>query len=399
MHFLDLMALLAIALLISKLLGGLFESRRIPSVLAELLVGIIIGNIGIISDRLNAPEVSQTLQAFSELGVLLLLFVVGLETNIKDMQKVGFEAGLAAVYGVVIPFIMAFIIVPLLFVSNFAHSLFMAAALTATSVGITARVLADANKTNSVSGRIILGAAVIDDILGIIVLAIVSALATTGTVSTSSVAILFGKIGIFAVIVAVARRLIPATLQKIQPYETSGSVTIFLLSLCLLAAWLADKTGLAGIIGAFALGMALDDVHFKGYRATERINLGHLMKPITDFLSPIFFIVMGMGVKLDSFNDKSALFLMLVLVIIGIIGKLACGLAITKKSKQAGADPLLVGFGMIPRGEVGLIFALMGKKLGVLNPSDFAAVVGMVAITTLVAPFLINWRTANSKSV
>jgi len=390
MHLLDLMAILSIALVATKLLGGLAAKIGIPPVIAELLVGVAIGNFG--SEYVQKLQSSEILLGLSELGALFLLFIVGLETNLKEMAKVGVDAAASAFAGVAAPVLLGFIFIP--FVANYElkHTLFMAAALSATSVGITARVLGDSKMLGSISGRIILGAAVIDDVLGIIVLASVSALVMQGHVTAGAMGLLLLKICAFVAGIALLKRILPRFLRGIKPLEVSGSVTILMLSLCLVSAWAAEKAGLAGIVGAFALGVALDDVHFKGYREAESLTLEGIMKPISDFLVPVFFIVMGMNVKLGALAERKSMMLAIVLTLCGIIGKLACGAAVRPKTVKAGADRLLIGLGMMPRGEVGLIFAAVGMKLGVLNNADYAAVVAMVAVTTLLAPYLMAWR-------
>lgn len=396
-HLLDLLALLGAALIFSKVVGGFASRLGIPAVLAELGTGILLGNVGGPFVELSHSPLTH---ALSEMGVIFLLFMVGLETDIKDLTQVGKDATRAALLGVIIPFALAFICVPLVAVeNNFNHTLFMAAALTATSVGITARVLQDMNRLKSLSGQIILGAAVIDDILGIIVLAIVSALVTRGSVNGLELSLLFLKIAGFGLAVVVARRyFLHRAFDRIRPLEVSGTITILLFSLTMIAAWAAERAGLAGIIGAFALGIALDDVHFKGYKEKGEVGLHDLLKPINDFLVPIFFIVVGMGVKLDAMANADSLRLATILIVIGIIGKVATGFGVSRETAAKGADRLLVGCGMIPRGEVGLIFAAMGQRLGVLNTADYGAVVGMVAVTTLIAPGLLAWRvTTRSK--
>lgn len=393
MHLLNILSILAIALIIAKLLGGLLNRFGIPVVLVELLVGVALGNMtGLVGDTFANVAAEPIVKGLSELGVLFLLFLVGLETDLGQLKKVGRDATLVAFIGVLAPFALAFIVIPLVVTSSFQHTLFIAAALTATSVGITARVLHESGKLQTTSGRIILGAAVIDDVLGIIVLTIVSALVTSGSFSVTSLLFLLFKIIGFVVLMVALRFVFPKLLSAFQKIEVPGSLTITLLSFCLINAWTAEQIGLAGIVGAFAFGVLLEDTFFEGYEATKVQATQDLMKPITDFLSPIFFLVMGMGVNLSTLGTTNSMLLTFVLIICGILGKIACSLAITKDSKQRGADPLLIGLGMIPRGEVGLIFAVMGQKMGVLSPSDYAAVVGMVAVTTLTAPFLMNWR-------
>lgn len=394
MHLLDILALLGAALLFAKILGGLLEKIGIPSVLAELLTGVLVGNLGgSLGHAFANIQSSEILRGLSELGVLFLLFLVGLETNVKELTKVGKDASLAAVVGVIAPFALAFGLVPFLGPSSLNRTLFLGAALSATSVGITARVLSDAGELRSKSGQIILGAAVIDDVLGIIVLAIVAALVTQGSVSGGMVGGLLGKIALFGVgVYALRRWILPRMIRVFRPLEVSGTITILMLSLCLIFSWVAEQMGLAGIIGAFALGLALDDVQFKGFRLKGSTGLEHLMKPVTDFLVPVFFIVIGMRVKLAAFGDSQVLVFALALTLCAIVGKLACGWVLSRDSRRAGADRWLVGFGMIPRGEVGLIFAGMGIQTGVFSQVDYNAVVAMVAVTTLLAPGLIAYR-------
>ncbi|MEK6706632.1 MAG: cation:proton antiporter [Bdellovibrionota bacterium] len=395
MHLLDILALLAGALMLAKVLGGLGDRVGIPSVLVELITGVALGNMVLpFGLSFQSVESSEIVKALAELGALFLLFIVGLETDIKEISRVGVDAFLSACAGVVAPFVLALGVVPLfLDESSFQHNLFIAAALTATSVGITARLLKDSGKLSSLSGQIILGAAVIDDVLGILVLSIVTAMVSHGAVSALSISTLVAKIFVFALLILILRRFfLPTVLKRFRTLEISGTVTTFLLAFCLISAWVSESLGLAGIIGAFALGVALDDVQFQGYRETENVGLDKLMKPITDFLAPVFFIAMGMSVKLSALYSAGALRLGVVLIICGIIGKLACGLAIRTKTAKKGADRLLIGLGMIPRGEVGLIFAAVGLKIGVLDDIDYAAVIAMVVFTTLLAPLAVAWR-------
>jgi Kef-type K+ transport system membrane component KefB len=395
MSLIDTMALLAGVLVLAKLLAGLFDRLKIPAVLAELLLGVLLGNLGgHVGSLVNSLQATQLIQGLSELGVLLLLFMVGLETSFQEMRTVGKEAFLAAIYGVIAPFVLAFIAIPLVSRSFFSRTLFMAAALTATSVGITARVLKDAGKLKIISGRIILGAAVIDDVIGIAVLAVVSSLVLHGSISIAGLLLILLRIVLFAAAVALVHRLLPRTLALLKPFEVPGTVITILVSLCLLASWAAEKAGLAGIIGAFALGLALEDAHFRGFRESSRVSIHELIKPLSDFLVPVFFVIVGMRVKLAALGTCGGLTLSGILILCAIAGKMACSFAVSQKPRAMGADPLLVGLGMMPRGEVGLIFAVMGEKMGILNPLDYAAIVTMTAATTFLAPVAINWRAA-----
>ncbi|MGE0615585.1 MAG: cation:proton antiporter [Bacteriovoracia bacterium] len=398
MHILDTLALLSGILLVAKLIGGVVNRFGVPAVLAELLTGVIVGNLtffwpSFAETGLAGLEKSELAHGLSELGVLFLLFNVGLETNLADIGRVGRDATIAAFLGVAAPFALAFATLPFLEGATFNHTLFMAAALTATSVGVTSAVLKEVGQLASRSGQIILGAAVIDDVLGIIVLTVVSGIVATGAVSVGAVSTLLVKTAIFVVAAGLLRAYVfPRVFLRARPFEVSGSLTIFLLAQALLFAWISEKIGLAGIIGAFALGVILDDVHFKDYKAKEGTSLEHIIKPVVDFLSPIFFVVVGMSVKFEAMLKPEAMGLAAILIVTAILGKLACGLALGKQTRKAGGDRWMVGFGMMPRAEVGLIFASIGLSRGILSSVDYAALIAMVALTTFLAPFLIVWR-------
>ena len=399
-ELLQIMSLLGVSLIFAKLLGGIFHRLGLPVVLSELVTGIIAGNlvIGDIGKIFSPLESSEIIKAFSEFGILMLLFVVGLETSISELKKVGKEASFVAIIGVVAPFLFAFMFIPFVSELKFEQMLFISATLTATSVGITARVLKDVNTLRSVSGKIILGAALIDDILGILILSIVSAIVVSGFVTAYDVSLILVKMLAFGFAMMIVRwYLLPKILIKIRPLEVSGTITVLLFSLVMIFAWGSEMAGLAGIIGAFALGVVLEDIQFKGYHEKKDVSLHKLIKPITDFLSPIFFIYTGMSVKINTILNADAIIMSLTLITIGIIGKLLCGLGVGKKSSERGADRLLIGFGMIPRGEVGLIFASVGHKLKILNEANYAAVIAMVAVTTFIAPILIGIRTSKKK--
>jgi Kef-type K+ transport system membrane component KefB len=380
-------------LFLSKIVVGICERFKIQAALAELVLGLVVGFIAKeLGYSVEAWVKSEVFHVFSELGVLLLLFTIGLETDIKEMKKVGVESFLAATLGVVVPFILALGVLPLFFEKSFTHDLFMAAALTATSVGITARVFKDLNLLSSISGRVVLGAAVIDDVLGILVLTGVTAFVSSSEISAQFFIFWALKtIGFAAVLWFLGKKILPGIITYVRKIETTGTVLGLLLCFLFLTAYIAELSGLSAIIGAFAIGVALDDYHFKGYKDYEKFGLEVLIKPLTDFFVPIFFIGMGMQVDIHSILDKEIFIFALLLTLCAIIGKLVCGLALSRKSIQKGGSRLLVGVGMIPRGEVGLIFASVGSSIGVLNQADFSAVVFMVVVTTLLAPLFIQW--------
>jgi len=277
---------------------------------------------------------------------------------------------------------------------------FVGATLAATSVGITARVLGDLGKSTSVEGRVILGAAVIDDVLGLVVLAVVTGLIEAADAGRAfdpmGLAVIVGKaVGFLVAAVIVGRVLSKVTFRFAARLPGEGLLLSFGLAFCFLFAWVAGLAGLAPIVGAFAAGLVLDEVHYVDLRArdAQKRDLHHLLEPIAGFLVPVFFVLMGMSVDLTAFARTDVLAFAGALSLAAIVGKQICSLGVLDK----GADKLAVGLGMIPRGEVGLIFASIGRTLHiggerVIDDMVYSAIVVMVAVTTLVTPPLLVWR-------
>lgn len=393
---------LALILIGAKLGGDLAARLGQPAVLGELAVGVLLGNLDLLGfDRFEFLGTNVGVDLIARIGVLVLLFEVGLESTVGQMMKVGLSASLVAVLGVVVPFILGYLgaqlVVPDL---GFYTHLFVGATLTATSVGITARVLKDIGRSTSPEARIILGAAVIDDVLGLVILAVVTGVvagASTGaSVSPADVGLIIGKALAFLVGALVIGRLVSRPLYALASNLQSRGVLLALsLSFCFLLAWLADAIGLASIVGAFAAGLILEDVHYEAFVDRGEHTLEELIAPISSFLVPVFFVVMGVRVDLAAFADLEVLTLAAVLTVAAIIGKQVCSLGVTER----GLDRFAVGLGMIPRGEVGLIFANIGLGLTaaghpVVDHRLYAAIVVMVIVTTLVTPPLLKWRMA-----
>jgi Kef-type K+ transport system membrane component KefB len=281
--------------------------------------------------------------------------------------------------------------------SPYVHA-FLGATLTATSVGITARVLRDLGRAQSAEARIILGAAVIDDVLGLVVLAVVTgaigaAAAGGGGVDVASIAIIVAKSAVFLVGgIALGVFLAPRVFRLVSHLRARGVLLATGLVICFLLAWLAGAIGLAPIVGAFAAGLVLEDVHFKDFTERGERGLEELVHPISGFLVPIFFVLMGMRTDLRSFTQPGVLGLAGALILAAIIGKQACALGVWQK----GVNRVAVGVGMIPRGEVGLIFANVGLTMvlageRIVDPAIYSAVVIMVIVTTLMTPPLLKW--------
>jgi Kef-type K+ transport system membrane component KefB len=337
----------------------------------------------------------------ARLGVVVLLFEVGVESTVGEMARVGASAALAAVLGVVAPFALGWGVgawlVPA--AGPYVHA-FLGATLAATSVGITARVLQDLDRSRSPEARIILGAAVIDDVLGLVVLAVVagiiSAAGTGGALAPASIAAIVAKaVGFLAVTIAVGVATAPAAFRAAASFRGRWTLLSLGLALAFAFAWLAGQMGLAPIIGAFAAGLVLEPRHFQPFTERGERSLEDLLHPISAFLVPIFFVVTGMATDLASFAGHGVLGLAAALTAAGVLGKLACGLGVV----QPGVDRLTVALGMVPRGEVGLIFAGVGLTLElggrpILDPGTYSALVILVVTTTLVTPPALRWSIA-----
>lgn len=409
---------LALALLLTaaKLGGDLAVRLGQPAVLGELGVGVLLGNSALIGlPGIAALSRDPTLDLLARVGVLLLLFSVGLEHTVRDMLRVGLSSALTAVLGVAAPFALGYGAAIALWpaASPYTHA-FLAATLTATSVGISARVLEDLKRAHDREARIILGAAVIDDVLGLILLAVVSgavsAAATGAGLPLSALAAILGKsVGFLAAALVLGVLLSRRLFTLASRLKARGVLLALGLSFCFLLSYLADRIGLAPLIGAFAAGLILEEIHYHDFTTRGEAGLEQLIAPIGDFLVPLFFVLMGMRTDLRSFAQPGALGLALVLTVVAILGKLVSALgALPGKAAPAAGAPaetprfsrLVVGIGMIPRGEVGLIFAGMGAALlgpdgqPVLGGAAFSAVVLMVLATTLVTPPLLKWALA-----
>jgi Kef-type K+ transport system membrane component KefB len=405
-HGLDPTVLVGVAviLLVAKLGGELFERLRQPAVLGELLGGMLVGNLGIVGFTAAEPlKTHAVIGALAEIGVILLLFEVGLESNLGEMMEVGWSSLLVAVAGVVAPFLLGWGVAAWFLPgeSLLAH-IFIGATLCATSVGITARVLKDLGRLQTRESRIILGAAVIDDVLGLLILAVVAgainATATGATLSLLSVAIIAGKaLAFLAVALVAGHYFVPHLFRGAGRLESGNVLLALAIAFCFVLAWLAAQVGLAPIVGAFAAGLVLDEAHFESFRDRNAHRLDEYLQPVNALLVPIFFVLMGLKVDLRAFARPELLGFAAVLTLVAIAGKQVCSLGVMER----GVNRLAVGLGMIPRGEVGLIFAGIGATLmlpnaqGVNEPvigaATFGAVVIMVILTTLVTPPALKW--------
>lgn len=425
---------------------GRYIARRLhqPSVLGELLMGVIIGNLfyyygfqliillregsatfDIVREILNGVplnkavtqvianthyaqqvvaaltsvhgadylKIAYIVDIFSRYGVIFLLFMVGLESSIEELKHTGRDSLMVALVGVVVPMLLGFGVACLLMpAASYQANLFIGATLSATSIGITARVLAEMNKLRTREARTILGAAMLDDVFGLIILAIVSSIVINGAVELMVIV----RIVVAALAFFISALFLgPVILRKsihffrfLEPWEAKLFISFLFI---MFLSWLASFIQLAAIIGAFTAGVILHDDYFKVLEVNQKENVRrtiyHLLSPLESILAPIFFILIGIQVKLESFFHWNVIILALGLILAAVVGKLVSGWGANPKD-----DRLLIGIGMLPRGEVGLVFAAIGRTLGVISDDLFSAIVLMVIVTTFIAPSLLKAR-------
>lgn len=399
----------------SKLGGELCSRVSLPAVLGELVGGVVIGvsalkllvfpegglsgEDSLIINLLQTTasltpgaseatfdSISEVISVLSELGVIILLFEIGLESDLKELIRVGPSAAIVAVAGVVTPFSLGTAGLVYLFNVPIIPAVFAGAALTATSIGITAKVLAELGKLSSKEGQIIIGAAVLDDILGIIILAVVGSLAKTGEVQVSQIIYLIISAGTFLIgTILLGRVISPWLIAIVKQMKTRGDILIVGLIFAFTLAYIANIIQLEGILGAFAAGLVLAETE-------KRKELEEQIIPLADFFVPIFFVCVGAKTDLSVLNpavpsNREGLVLASFLIVVAIIGKVVAGFTIWGEEN---INKLAIGVGMIPRGEVGLVFAGVGSASGALSPATEAAIIVMVITTTFVAPPLLK---------
>ncbi len=406
---------LIVVFLASKVGGEICARINLPPVLGELVGGVVVGVSALhllvfpesgataadsviiqILQQTAGLQASQAAEVFSaqsevisvlaEMGVILLLFEIGLESDLKELIKVGPQAAIVAVVGVVTPFALGTLGLLAFFHMDLIPAIFAGAALTATSIGITAKVLSELRQLSSKEGQIIIGAAILDDILGIVVLAVVASLAKTGEVKLANVALLLFSAAAFLIgTIVIGRLLAPYFISVVKELKTRGQLIIAAMIVTLLLAYIGAIIHLEAILGAFAAGLILGETE-------KRHELEEQVVPIADLLVPIFFISVGAKTALSVLDptvasNREGLIIAAFLVTVAIVGKVVTGFALVGKSD---VNKMAIGVGMIPRGEVGLVFAGVGAASGALSSSLNAAVIVMVIATTFVAPPLLR---------
>jgi Kef-type K+ transport system membrane component KefB len=369
----------------AKIFGEIFEQIALPAVLGEILAGVVMGPY---AAAYVAP--TETVESVAGLGAIFLLFSVGLETHPKELIHVGRHSMRVAIGGVAVPFIFGFAYMMLIH-AKASEATFVATAMVATSVGITARVLGDMQVLQTRAAKIILAAAVFDDILGMVLLAVVAGLAAAGGVNYAQLLVLGIESLAFALfMIFIAPRVIHRMRGGLQRMSTQNAPLILALGICLALSVAAEKIGMAAIIGAFFAGIA-----FAEY--SPEWNLHPRVSALTEFLAPVFFFVMGAKLNLTVLGTRSVVTTALVVSFLAVISKLiGCGLPTLKEGWRTA---LKVGVGMMPRGEVGLIVALVGLRSGIVTEDSYAVVMIMTAVTTLLAPPILRMLFRQEQSI
>jgi Kef-type K+ transport system membrane component KefB len=381
-HASDILLTLFIIFIAAQLGAEIAQRLKLPGVVGEIAAGCVVGPslLGWIS-----PEqivAGTPLDVLAEIGVVLLLISVGLETRLDDLKKVGKSAFLVGLLGVVVPFGAG---------ALWAHgegfewvkSLFVAAAFVATSAGITARVLQELGVLQRTESRVILGAAVIDDILAMLLLGIVSSLQGGGSLNLQSLLLtLAGAVGFVAIVGWGGTRIMRRQSNWLEAPISPHSALTLVLALCLGLAWLSTRFGLAAIIGAFLAGMIASETR-------QRDELEHQTLPLLSFLTPFFFVVTGAKINLAELASADALWMLAVVTVVAIASKLAGGFLGALSLGRRSAT--IVGFGMVPRGEVGVVIASLGLTAGVFSERIYAIIVAMSLLTAMMTPPVLAW--------
>lgn len=384
--FISLVAIL----LSAKLMGELFAWMKLPSVLGEVVAGVIVG-----PSLLGWVHVDGVLLVLAEIGILLLLFEVGLETDVAQLIKVGPRSVLVAITGVVAPALLAYGVSVWILGLPFIVTMFICGTLVATSIGISLRVLREIGQHETALARTVLGAAVLDDIAGVLILAVLFDFAVNQEVNVGHTAAVFGYIVLFLLIAPVmAKLLVPAMTRLNSISRTEGMIPTMAVVVMLTFAVVAHMLGAPAILGAFAAGIALSRHFFipvgpmqdKHESFAEKVE--HQLKPITNLFVPIFFFVVGASINLQviDFSSDSFWWMAGLLTFVAVVGKVVSGIW----AEGTFQEKLFCGMAMVPRGEVGLIFAEVGRKNGVLDETNYAVAVFVVVLTTFIAPIMLR---------
>jgi len=382
---------LMVMLLTARILAEVAVRMQSPAVIGELLAGVLLG-----PSLLGWIEPAEAIRLLAEIGIILLLFEVGLETDVMRLVRTGVRSVIVALGGFVLPFLLGYAVARWLFGLELLPSLFVGGTLTATSIGITVRVLTDLARHRAEEGQIVLGAAVLDDVLGVVLLALLYEFSVGGGVSLASATKVLLFVGAFFFVAPVMAKLIAVVIQRFEATtQIPGLIPTAIVSLVLFFAWLAHVMGAPELLGGFAAGLALSRRFFLPFGMAVRAESGFAerieqqMRPIVHLFTPIFFVMVGLSLNLRVIDWESPFIwaFSLTLLAVAVLGKMAAAFVIGVPMAARWA----VGMAMVPRGEVGLIFAELGRTSGILDAQLYAGMVIVIALTTLLPPFALKW--------
>jgi Kef-type K+ transport system membrane component KefB len=384
--------LILLAILFSaRVLGETAARLGAPPVIGELLAGVLLG-----PSLLGWVDPSPVIKLLAEIGIILLLFEVGLETDIMRLVRTGLKPVIVAMAGFVLPFAFGFGLSHLAFEQTYLVSMFVGGTLTATSIGITVRVLTDLKRQDSPEAQVVLGAAVLDDVMGVVLLAFLYEFSISGTVEFAGAARVLVFVALFMVLAPLAAKAIAEVIKRFERVsQIPGLIPTTIVGLVLLFAWLAHAVGAPELLGGFAAGLALSRRFFFpiGLAISTDPEFAHRMeeqmKPIIHLFTPIFFVMVGLSLNLRTIDWSSPFIwsFSLALFVLAVAGKMLAAFLIRERLHARVA----VGLAMVPRGEVGLIFTELGRVSGIFNNEIYAAMVIVIALTTLLPPFMMKW--------
>ncbi len=377
----------AMILIAARVMGELAAYIKVPTVIGEIVAGVILG-----PSLLGFIEADGLIWVLAEIGIILLLFEVGLETDIGELASAGTKSIIVAIAGFLLPFASCFTISYYGFELDFLVSLLIAGTMTATSIGITMRTLTDLDRDQSHEGHIILGAAVLDDIMGVLLLAILFNFITSGSVDLIGTSKILLFMAVFFMVAPAMAKTISYVINRWESVsETPGMVPTTIVSLVLFMAWLSHAIGIPQLLGGFATGLALSRRFFLPFGVALKADpefssrVHNQMKPVIQLCTPVFFVTVGLSLDLSSLDLSSVFFWIfsVTLAFVAILSKILAGMLIREKL----ARRVIIGMSMVPRGEVGLVFAEIGRHTGLFNNEIYATVVIVIAYTTLLTPF------------
>lgn len=383
---------LALILLFARVLGEAAAWLKVPPVMGEMIAGIILG-----PSLLGWVEINAVIQSLAEIGLILLLFEVGLDTDISKIAKHGRKASIVALGGFIAPFLGGFLLSYWVFDLSLLLSLFVGGTLTATSIGVTVRVLRDLKRHQSHEAQVVLGAAVLDDILGVVLLAVLYEFSVNGGINLTNASKVLIFIGVFMVLAPIVAKLMAEMFGRYKSHSRiAGLIPTTVVMLVLLFAWLAHMVGAPALLGGFAAGLALSRRFFLPFGAFLTLSdgsfvkqIGQSMGPIIQLFTPIFFVVVGLSLNLQAvdWGSASVLWMAVAFIVLAMCSKLAGAFLIEESTYFRWA----VGLSMIPRAEVGLIFAELGRISGVFDNDMYAVMIITIAATTILPPFMLKW--------